>query len=1244
MSAAPYEPIPPEHVYDFELRRIVKRRNRAFGSGTAENCDAVRGNLVGLASSGGGLRSATFNLGLIQALRRYGLLPFVDYQSSVSGGGYTAGYLSRVSHDVENFHAVPDQDVDLCGAVEGAIAPVDHLRFRDCGNYLRRPVEFLAEYVFCTSLVLTLFVSGLLAIALTIAIIWRTLDFNVVRDHLGVIDLNIELFIAFLPCLALLLLWIVLATTERFEGLVRRWTASMDQLRRTIYRSLILVAIWAMFAFLSWLIQQNHVSFILIPLAAFLDLVMLSIGTAGLVSVIARALRRLEDPAQTWFRTYLGPLLLGAVGLLSAIPFLSKYFPDSLVERISPITFDTTKTSFTLHENAFVLTVFGLTLAAFLAAWAAYGTSQFTRKVFLAFLISPAVAVMVLIANGSLSIGWLTQVSGLGGELTSQRMLREPLVAFVVLCVLVLFRYRRLLQSARPDANFWERVAFGIVVSGIVVGVPMVLIGWVGREGISGYATYRDPDLLESDIQDWPGYLDLWNDKGIGPPGQVAEDFRFGVKQQAKSEDALRDVLSWNRNRYTIFNPDYGFISRAGMLMQSWMPGAHATNRVPGYLAALLNQRRDRERFCRIANKRNSEWLASPNLTRQLVEQIRLRSLQNPSGADNELNACINELETQPEKFVERDRLMSFVERATDHLAETSTESADQKKKIDFDFQVAGPYWTDRNSFNLKSFNRLLLESLYPRIFKSRVLVSTPIVVAQDQISRVGYLALSSGIFLALFFSMPINRLSPFHNFYRRMLETRFFSPVMPENESKLMLAKLRSHWNGGPYPLFMGSLFFVDEQPSDTYQATEHLLRSRSVALMMSPAYCGTREFGFQPTRRSHWKEFSVGDAVAISGAALSPLAFSTGPIYWILTAFNLRTGQWIARSQDAGGRQGCLSYVKPYQVYREFFAGNRANSSQSKGGAAEESEATFQEQNRGVTWGAGSTADGGYCDFLGIEPLLDRRCRLIIASDAGCNQGTEEFRSLGDLMRKVRLEQGIEILDWDDDRPLDISRLQRDEKTRLSPQHFVMGRIIYPPRQASSGSDEPSSTDGSPREGVLVYVQMTLNGDEGADLAQYHRSHATFPDEPTPNQFFDPSQVEVFRSLGYHTGKTLCFELGERLARIDLAASKIDGTEFLIQRLSDMYALAGSAELKVDENDFRSRLPFFPELAETLGDAFRDCMACLDHRATTQRAEVEAVHLKRFERSADCRRQVFIEIESVVNRRHNDVHVPHS
>lgn len=52
----------------------------------------------GLALSGGGIRSATFNLGLLQALAQLGVLRQVDYLSTVSGGGYIGGFWTTWLH------------------------------------------------------------------------------------------------------------------------------------------------------------------------------------------------------------------------------------------------------------------------------------------------------------------------------------------------------------------------------------------------------------------------------------------------------------------------------------------------------------------------------------------------------------------------------------------------------------------------------------------------------------------------------------------------------------------------------------------------------------------------------------------------------------------------------------------------------------------------------------------------------------------------------------------------------------------------------------------------------------------------------------------------------------------------------------------------------------------------------------------------------------------------------------------
>ena len=61
-------------------------------------------NGAGLALSGGGIRSATFCLGVVQVLAGAKLLAKFDYLSTVSGGGYLGAFLSNQfdEHDVAN--------------------------------------------------------------------------------------------------------------------------------------------------------------------------------------------------------------------------------------------------------------------------------------------------------------------------------------------------------------------------------------------------------------------------------------------------------------------------------------------------------------------------------------------------------------------------------------------------------------------------------------------------------------------------------------------------------------------------------------------------------------------------------------------------------------------------------------------------------------------------------------------------------------------------------------------------------------------------------------------------------------------------------------------------------------------------------------------------------------------------------------------------------------------------------------
>jgi len=89
--------------------------------------------LSAICLSGGGIRSATFNLGVLQHLAHLGILQRFDYLSSVSGGGYIASWLQAwMHHDAEALDKL--KEFSRPNAFEPEPQPIRNLR--EYSNYL----------------------------------------------------------------------------------------------------------------------------------------------------------------------------------------------------------------------------------------------------------------------------------------------------------------------------------------------------------------------------------------------------------------------------------------------------------------------------------------------------------------------------------------------------------------------------------------------------------------------------------------------------------------------------------------------------------------------------------------------------------------------------------------------------------------------------------------------------------------------------------------------------------------------------------------------------------------------------------------------------------------------------------------------------------------------------------------------------------------------------------------------------
>src|SRR5262249_22825669 len=133
----PDEAVPFSSVMDAECISIYEQRQR-LGLKKQDG-------FLGLAFSGGGIRSATFNLGLLQGLADLKLLRHVDYLSTVSGGGYIGSWLmARMTRNDQTVIEVekelsPEQAPDINSR---EWAPIQFLR--DYSNYLTPQTGFLS--------------------------------------------------------------------------------------------------------------------------------------------------------------------------------------------------------------------------------------------------------------------------------------------------------------------------------------------------------------------------------------------------------------------------------------------------------------------------------------------------------------------------------------------------------------------------------------------------------------------------------------------------------------------------------------------------------------------------------------------------------------------------------------------------------------------------------------------------------------------------------------------------------------------------------------------------------------------------------------------------------------------------------------------------------------------------------------------------------------------------------------------
>jgi GNAT superfamily N-acetyltransferase len=147
---------------------------------------------VGLAFSGGGIRSATFNLGVLKALHELGLLKHIDYLSTVSGGGYIGAWWTawRARWGKEFPEALPDPNAGKNRKPEKKNREPEEVRhLREFSNFLSPRIGFFesemwnAVMAVLSAMLPAVFVaSSVITLAF---LIWLGLNSVILADALG---------------------------------------------------------------------------------------------------------------------------------------------------------------------------------------------------------------------------------------------------------------------------------------------------------------------------------------------------------------------------------------------------------------------------------------------------------------------------------------------------------------------------------------------------------------------------------------------------------------------------------------------------------------------------------------------------------------------------------------------------------------------------------------------------------------------------------------------------------------------------------------------------------------------------------------------------------------------------------------------------------------------------------------------------------------------------------------------------
>ncbi|QDT62678.1 Patatin-like phospholipase [Stieleria bergensis] len=767
---------------------------------------------------------------------------------------------------------------------------------------------------------------------------------------------------------------------------------------------------------------------------------------------------------------------------------------------INPLGFDSDVTAAFFPTVICVL----LWLLAWLFSFVRRGgntTGAFAKPFLLAAIVTLMTGFALLLGTGDISLGHFAHWMGIISEEVSPERLTRPLVIIVSIAICVaLLPYLKpsvLIESGKSK-RIVGRVGLWAVTRILILGVPFLLLVFAARENVSGFNSDRYHLLLkQQEISEWKkwGVLSpLWEQVLSSPPSDLIGKRinKFAMKAgPTEGDNHILTALS-KLERYQAFEHALVIPKCNKSLEDTEVIHVRALREQFSRLrqSSAEVDERQREVGSMLAawgslSRLPMQWLAGEFERNNLVRMMRSRDKvsRQKSVMLYYVNCCL----INP-------RFFQHVELPSNRSSVDLSRFAKLRKRADaLSSLIDKRKLTLNNEYDkqlLKEViktNRQLLELYYPGALRSPATVFWGVVGLHDQTFRLSVMFYAGFVFLVLGLLVDLNSTS-IHQEYAGRLANAWI--VHETNDRlKIPLTKLDTVSRGYPYHLISGSAYFPGRRKRNSRaEPFDYFL--------FSNRFCGSTRTKYVKTKDFMNSRYSLEEAMAVSGAATSILHLTSNPLLMLLLlVLNVRLGQWIENpgfrpkvSNTLGVLINRYLPISPIRVLLSM---------------------TQRAERRSLCF----VADGGFFDNLGVDPLLRRRCRLVIALDAG-SDAKSEFTDFTKLLRNARTKHGIEFTSLADESNLPLESVSIDQQTSLSESHFFGAQIHYPDR------DEP---------GLLLYFKTSMTGDESDELIKFQQQ-SEFPNDPTIDQAFSNARFESYRMLGEHMCESFAKQLNSR------------------------------------------------------------------------------------------------------------------